>query len=67
MTAGIWKGGPAPLGGVTLPVRDRADDDRIVARVGALMVPFDNSEARLTAAADLHGQFAAAALHHLDT
>lgn len=39
---------------------------RIVAKVDALMAICDTLAARLTAARDLHGQFAAAAVHHFD-
>jgi len=40
--------------------------DRIVAKVDALMAQCDALEAQLTAARDLHRQFAAAAVHQLD-
>jgi type I restriction enzyme S subunit len=43
-----------------------ADQHRIVAKVDALMEICDDLEARLMAARILQGQFAAAAVHHLD-
>jgi type I restriction enzyme S subunit len=43
-----------------------AEQHRIVAKVDALTALIDQFEARLTAATDLHAQFAAAAVHHLD-
>ena len=49
---------------VTLP--PLAEQHRIVARVDELMGLLDALEARLTTARDLHAQFAAAAVHHLD-
>ena len=52
---------PMPIG-----IPPLAEQHRIVAKVDALMAICDDLEARLTAATDLHGQFAAAAVHHLD-
>jgi type I restriction enzyme S subunit len=49
-----------------IPVPPLAEQHRIVAKVDALMSICDAVEARLTTARDLHGQFAAAAVHHLD-
>jgi type I restriction enzyme S subunit len=49
-----------------IPVPPLAEQHRIVAKVDALMAICDALEARLTTARDLHGQFAAAAVHHLD-
>lgn len=43
-----------------------SEQRRIVAKVDALMALCDALEARLTAARDLHAQFAPAAVHHLD-
>jgi type I restriction enzyme S subunit len=49
-----------------IPLPPLAEQHRIVAKVDALMALIDQLEARLTAAVDLHAQFAAAAVHHLD-
>ena len=49
---------------VTLP--PLPEQHRIVAKVETLMALCDALEARLTTARALHGQFAAAAVHHLD-
>jgi type I restriction enzyme S subunit len=49
-----------------VPLPPLAEQHRIVAKVDALMALCDALEARLTAARALHGQFAAAAVHHLD-
>jgi type I restriction enzyme S subunit len=49
-----------------MPIAPLAEQNRIVAKVDALMALCDTMEARLTAARDLQGQFAAAAVHHLD-
>jgi type I restriction enzyme S subunit len=65
-TAGIWKVSQADLYDVTLPVPDLAAQERIVAKVDALMAICDRLESRLTTAVELHAQFAAAAVHHLD-
>lgn len=50
-----------------VPLPPLAEQRRIVAKVDALMAHCDDLEAHLTAARDLHGAFAAAAVHHLDT
>lgn len=58
-----------PLSGLRrlpIPVPPLPEQHRIVAKVDALMAICDALEARLTTARDLHGQFAAAAVHHLD-
>jgi type I restriction enzyme S subunit len=52
---------PAPI-----PLPPLAEQHRIVAKVDALIALIDQLDARLTAATDLHAQFAAAAVHHLD-
>lgn len=52
---------PMPIG-----IPPLAEQRRIVAKVDALMALCDDLEARLTTARDLHGQFANAAVHHLD-
>ena len=49
-----------------IPWPPSGEQGRIVAKVDALMALCDALEARLTSARDLHGQFAAAAVHHLD-
>jgi type I restriction enzyme S subunit len=49
-----------------LPVPPLAAQHLIVAKVDALMALCDALEARLTTARNLHAQFAAAAVHHLD-
>jgi type I restriction enzyme S subunit len=56
----------ASLSSLPLPIPPLAEQHRIVAKVDALMAICDALEARLTTARDLHGQFAAAAVHHLD-
>jgi type I restriction enzyme S subunit len=50
----------------SIPLPPLAEQHRIVAKVDALMALIDQLEAGLTAAVDLHAQFAAAAVHHLD-
>jgi type I restriction enzyme S subunit len=54
------------LRSLPVPVPPPDERDRIVAKVDALMAICDALAARLTAAHDLHRQFAAAAVHHLD-
>lgn len=49
-----------------VPVPPLAEQHRIVAKVDALMAICDALEARLATVRDLHAQFAAAAVHHLD-
>lgn len=48
------------------PIPPLAEQHRIIAKVDALMALCDDLEARLGTANDLHGRFAAAAVHHLD-
>lgn len=50
----------------SIPVPPLDEQARIVTKVDALMSLCDDLEARLTSARDLQGQFAAAAVHHLD-
>jgi len=54
------------VGDLPVPLPPLAEQHRIVAKVDALMAQCDDLEARLTTARDLHGKFAAAAVHHLD-
>ena len=56
----------AKLRQIRVPVPPLMEQHRIVAKVDALMVLCDNLDSRLAAARDLHAQFAAAAVHHLD-
>ena len=65
-TNGIWKVSQGDLEAVEVPIPPLPEQHRIVAKVDALMALCDALEARLTTARDLHGQFAAAAVHHLD-
>lgn len=51
---------------ITVPVPPLPEQHRIVAKVDALTAICDALEARLTTTRDLHAQFAAAAVHHLD-
>jgi hypothetical protein len=54
------------LRSLPVPLPPPTERNRIVAKVDALMAMCDDLEARLIAARDLHAQFAAAAVHHLD-
>lgn len=54
------------LRSMPVPLPPLNEQRRILAKVDNLMAICDDLEARLTAARDLHEQFAAAAVHHLD-
>ena len=54
-----------PLRDFLVPVPPLAEQHRIVGEVEALMAICDELETRLKIARDIHGKFAAAAVHHL--
>lgn len=54
------------LQGLCIPLPPLNEQTRIAAKVDALMALCDDLEARLNATGELHGQFAGAAVHHLD-
>lgn len=54
------------LRSLAVPVPPADERDRIIVRVDGLMGLCDELASRLTAARDLHAQFAAAVVHHLD-
>ena len=54
------------VGDLPVPLPPIGEQRHIVAQVDTLMAQLNALQARLTSARDLHGQFAAAAVHHLD-
>lgn len=65
-TSGLFNLSVGKIRALPVVLPPLAEQHRIVAKVNTLMALCDDLEARLTASRALHGQLAAAAVHHLD-